>query len=72
MNLSICIADLDLDNRCLRQVSWEIFEPVDCRNQFLFRCGDGVLVDGSDGLLSGSIHRSCAARDQVGSSPLCR
>jgi len=38
-------------------------------NQFLFRCADGVILDGNHSLLASAIFRSCAGRDQVG---LCR
>ena len=35
-------------------------------NQYIFRCGDGVLIDGSSRGISRTIFRSCAGRDQVG------
>jgi len=38
-------------------------------NQYIFRCADGVHVDGSDSWVSRAIFRSCVGRDQVG---LCR
>lgn len=33
-------------------------------NSFIFRCSDGVHVDGNDRWISKSIYKSCAARDQ--------
>jgi len=41
------------------------------RNQFLFRCADGVLVDGKDTAISSTIYRSCGGRDQVGLVKVC-
>ena len=35
-------------------------------NQYIFRCGDGVLIDGSSRGISRTIFRSCTGRDQVG------
>jgi len=35
-------------------------------NQFIFRCCDGTLIDGSHGWISRSIFRSCTGRDQIG------
>ncbi|NXI66679.1 SETD9 protein, partial [Anseranas semipalmata] len=35
-------------------------------NPFIFRCIDGVLIDGSDKGLSRSVYRSCSRRDQLG------
>lgn len=40
-------------------------------NQFLFRCADGVLLDGNDRAVSRAIFRSCAGRDQVGCVRVC-
>ncbi|XP_055647334.1 SET domain-containing protein 9 isoform X1 [Falco peregrinus] len=35
-------------------------------NPFIFRCIDGVLIDGNDKGLSRSVYRSCSRRDQLG------
>ncbi|NWI70826.1 SETD9 protein, partial [Todus mexicanus] len=35
-------------------------------NPFIFRCIDGVLIDGNDKGLSRSVYRSCSRRDQIG------
>ncbi|XP_030368601.1 SET domain-containing protein 9 isoform X2 [Strigops habroptila] len=35
-------------------------------NPFIFRCIDGVLIDGNDKGLSRSVYRSCCRRDQLG------
>eukprot|EP00092_Neocalanus_flemingeri_P032545 GFUD01035395.1.p1 GENE.GFUD01035395.1~~GFUD01035395.1.p1 ORF type:complete len:269 (+),score=69.68 GFUD01035395.1:58-864(+) len=51
---------------------YQPYQPVliqSLTNQFIFRCVDGVHVDGSHGWLSRAIFRSCVGRDQVG---LCR
>ncbi|CAG7832691.1 unnamed protein product [Allacma fusca] len=34
------------------------------RNQFIFRCKDGILIDGNDRGISKSIYKSCAMRDK--------
>ena len=38
----------------------------------MFRCADGVLLDGSQAPLSRAVFRSCAGRDQVRSAALYR
>ncbi|XP_074851660.1 SET domain-containing protein 9 [Carettochelys insculpta] len=35
-------------------------------NPFIFRCIDGVLIDGNDKGISKLVHRSCSKRDQLG------
>ncbi|XP_065595953.1 SET domain-containing protein 9 [Cyrtonyx montezumae] len=35
-------------------------------NPFIFRCIDGILIDGNDKGLSRSVYRSCSWRDQLG------
>ncbi|NWU91664.1 SETD9 protein, partial [Upupa epops] len=35
-------------------------------NPFIFRCIDGVLIDGNDKGISRSVYRSCSRRDQLG------
>ncbi|XP_062870388.1 SET domain-containing protein 9 [Trichomycterus rosablanca] len=41
------------------------------RNPFVFRCIDGVLIDGNDKGLSKLVFRSCSGRDQLGPFCLC-
>ncbi|XP_068604617.1 SET domain-containing protein 9 [Brachionichthys hirsutus] len=48
---------------------YQLHEPVllqSIRNPFVFRCIDGVLVDGNDKGLSRVVFRSCSGRDRVG------
>lgn len=48
---------------------YQVHEPVllqSIRNPFVFRCIDGVLVDGKDRGLSGLVFRSCSSRDRMG------
>ncbi|KAL5016575.1 hypothetical protein ScPMuIL_006164 [Solemya velum] len=40
-------------------------------NPFIFRCIDGVLLDGNDKKLSKFVFRSCSGRDRVGPYPVC-
>ncbi|XP_071437015.1 SET domain-containing protein 9 isoform X3 [Pithys albifrons albifrons] len=35
-------------------------------NPFIFRCIDGILIDGNDKGISRSVYRSCSRRDQLG------
>ena len=47
---------------------YQPYQPIliqSVRNQFLFRCADGVLVDGNDRGISRVIFKSCSSRDQV-------
>lgn len=49
-------------------------EPIllqSIKNPFIFRCVDGMLIDGHDKGLSKIIYRSNAKRDQIGSYLLC-
>ncbi|XP_069043299.1 SET domain-containing protein 9 isoform X3 [Lepisosteus oculatus] len=44
-------------------------EPIffqSIRNPFIFRCIDGVLVDGNDRGISKVVFRSCSGRDRLG------
>lgn len=44
-------------------------EPIffqSIRNPFVFRCIDGVLIDGSDRAISKIVYRSCSGRDRLG------
>lgn len=53
---------------------YQPYQPIlfqSLRNQFLFRCADGVIVDGNDRALSKIIFRSCAGRDQIGLVRTC-
>lgn len=48
---------------------YQPYEPIllqSIRNPFVFRCIDGVLVDGKDQGLSKLVFRSCSGRDRVG------
>ncbi|KAF7701023.1 SET domain-containing protein 9 [Silurus meridionalis] len=46
-----------------------LFQSI--RNPFIFRCIDGVLIDGNDRGLSRLVFRSCSGRDQLGPFHLC-
>ncbi|XP_048037214.1 LOW QUALITY PROTEIN: SET domain-containing protein 9 [Megalobrama amblycephala] len=44
-------------------------EPIffqSIKNPFVFRCIDGILIDGNDKALSKIVYRSCSGRDRVG------
>ncbi|XP_062984128.1 SET domain-containing protein 9 isoform X2 [Elgaria multicarinata webbii] len=48
---------------------YEKYEPIffqSIGNPFIFRCIDGVLIDGNDKGISKAIYRSCSKRDQLG------
>ncbi|XP_054889233.1 SET domain-containing protein 9 [Poeciliopsis prolifica] len=48
---------------------YQPYEPIllqSIRNPFVFRCIDGVLVDGNDRGISGMVFRSCSGRDRMG------
>ncbi|XP_020661222.2 SET domain-containing protein 9 [Pogona vitticeps] len=48
---------------------YEKYEPIlfqSIGNPFIFRCADGVLIDGNDKGISKAIYRSCSKRDQFG------
>lgn len=48
---------------------YQIFEPIlfqSLRNPFVFRCIDGVLIDGNDKGISKIVYRSCSGRDRLG------
>ncbi|KAM3938242.1 SET domain-containing protein 9 isoform 2-T2 [Leptodactylus fuscus] len=40
-------------------------------NPFIFRCIDGILIDGNDKGISKSVYRSCSRRDQLGPLKMC-
>ncbi|XP_051542338.1 SET domain-containing protein 9 isoform X1 [Myxocyprinus asiaticus] len=47
-------------------------EPIffqSIRNPFVFRCIDGILIDGNDKAISKIVYRSCSGRDRFG--PFC-
>nr|XP_045596485.1 SET domain-containing protein 9-like [Procambarus clarkii] len=49
------------------------FQPIfiqSINNPFIFRCIDGILVDGHDKRISKYLFRSCVNRDRVGSFPI--
>ncbi|XP_023401235.1 SET domain-containing protein 9 isoform X3 [Loxodonta africana] len=48
---------------------YQKYEPVffqSIGNPFIFRCLDGVLIDGNDKGISKVVYRSCNGRDQLG------
>lgn len=48
---------------------YQPYEPIffqSIRNPFVFRCIDGVLIDGNDKGISKMVFRSCSGRDRVG------
>uniref|UniRef100_A0A3Q2ZQ48 SET domain containing 9 n=1 Tax=Kryptolebias marmoratus TaxID=37003 RepID=A0A3Q2ZQ48_KRYMA len=48
---------------------YQPYEPIllqSIRNSFVFRCIDGVLVDGNDKGISKMVFRSCSGRDRIG------
>ncbi|KAL1267119.1 hypothetical protein QQF64_002794 [Cirrhinus molitorella] len=48
-------------------------EPIffqSIKNPFVFRCIDGVLIDGNDRAISKTVYRSCSGRDRFGPFPL--
>ncbi|XP_026504884.1 SET domain-containing protein 9 isoform X2 [Terrapene carolina triunguis] len=48
---------------------YQKYEPIffqSIGNPFIFRCIDGVLIDGNDKGISKAVYRSCSKRDQLG------
>ncbi|GAA6222564.1 SET domain-containing protein 9 [Lates japonicus] len=48
---------------------YQAYEPIllqSIRNPFVFRCIDGVLIDGNDKGISKMVFKSCSGRDRVG------
>ncbi|KAM9349452.1 SET domain-containing protein 9 [Symphorus nematophorus] len=48
---------------------YQAYEPIllqSIRNPFVFRCIDGVLIDGNDKGISKMVFRSCSGRDRMG------
>ncbi|KAM8961258.1 SET domain-containing protein 9 [Pelodytes ibericus] len=48
---------------------YQVTEPIffqSIGNPFIFRCLDGILIDGNDKGISKSVYRSCSRRDQLG------
>ncbi|XP_053304016.1 SET domain-containing protein 9 [Spea bombifrons] len=53
---------------------YQKYEPIffqSIGNPFIFRCLDGILIDGNDKGISKSVYRSCSRRDQLGPLKLC-
>ncbi|KAE8636290.1 hypothetical protein XENTR_v10002925 [Xenopus tropicalis] len=53
---------------------YQQYEPIffqSIRNPFIFRCIDGILIDGNDKGISQYLYRSCSRRDQLGPLKLC-
>lgn len=48
---------------------YQPYEPIllqSIRNPFVFRCIDGILIDGNDKGISKMVYRSCSGRDRLG------
>ncbi|XP_071764117.1 SET domain-containing protein 9 [Centroberyx gerrardi] len=48
---------------------YQVYEPIffqSIRNPFVFRCIDGVLIDGNDKGISKIVYKSCSGRDRLG------
>ncbi|XP_069483401.1 SET domain-containing protein 9 isoform X2 [Ambystoma mexicanum] len=48
---------------------YQVYEPIffqSIGNPFIFRCIDGILIDGNDKGISKCVYRSCSRRDQLG------
>lgn len=48
---------------------YQAYEPIllqSIRNPFVFRCIDGILVDGNDKGISKMVYKSCSGRDRIG------
>lgn len=48
---------------------YQAYEPIllqSIRNPFVFRCIDGVLIDGNDKGISKMVYKSCSGRDRIG------
>ncbi|KAK2822129.1 hypothetical protein Q5P01_022194 [Channa striata] len=48
---------------------YQVYEPIllqSIRNPFVFRCIDGVLIDGNDKGISKIVFKSCSGRDRIG------
>ncbi|XP_029107632.1 SET domain-containing protein 9 isoform X2 [Scleropages formosus] len=48
---------------------YEMYEPIFLQslcNPFVFRCIDGILIDGKDKGISKIVYRSCSSRDRLG------
>ncbi|XP_075039443.1 SET domain-containing protein 9 [Mixophyes fleayi] len=53
---------------------YQYYEPIlfqSIGNPFIFRCLDGILIDGNDKGISKSVYRSCSRRDQLGPLKMC-
>ncbi|XP_053557264.1 SET domain-containing protein 9 isoform X2 [Bombina bombina] len=53
---------------------YQQYEPIffqSIGNPFIFRCLDGILIDGNDKGISKSVYRSCSRRDQLGPLKMC-
>ncbi|XP_025056961.1 SET domain-containing protein 9 isoform X5 [Alligator sinensis] len=54
---------------CYESTVYQKYEPIffqSIGNPFIFRCIDGVLIDGNDKGISKAVYRSCSRRDQLG------
>ncbi|XP_041425230.1 SET domain-containing protein 9 isoform X2 [Xenopus laevis] len=53
---------------------YQQYEPIffqSIGNPFVFRCIDGIFIDGNDKGISKSVYRSCSGRDQLGPLKMC-
>ncbi|XP_044149534.1 LOW QUALITY PROTEIN: SET domain-containing protein 9 [Bufo gargarizans] len=53
---------------------YQCHEPIffqSIGNPFIFRCLDGILIDGNDRGISKSVYRSCSGRDRLGPLEMC-
>ncbi|XP_072272510.1 SET domain-containing protein 9 [Pyxicephalus adspersus] len=53
---------------------YQKYEPIffqSIGNPFIFRCLDGILIDGNDKGISKSVYRSCSRRDRLGPLRMC-
>ncbi|XP_075711128.1 SET domain-containing protein 9 [Rhinoderma darwinii] len=53
---------------------YQNYEPIffqSIGNPFIFRCLDGIFIDGNDKGISKSVYRSCSRRDQLGPLKMC-
>ncbi|KAM9329148.1 SET domain-containing protein 9 [Gastrophryne carolinensis] len=55
-------------------VMYQNYEPIlfqSIGNPFIFRCLDGILLDGNDKGISKSVYRSCGRRNHLGPLKMC-
>ncbi|GFR61476.1 SET domain-containing protein 9 [Elysia marginata] len=74
----VCVTDGFVPKHCVTSLyPGLIYQPHDpvffqsIGNHFIFRCIDGILVDGNDAGLSKSLFKSCMRRDSLWPLPAC-